>query len=289
MKWSELEDVVIDSKVRLNSIYIMFGYSKDKGFPDKIEYHEALGENGAVKDVVKVWENTTTLCNYMFEDGTIDINNDLLEIRQMAYELQHEAIKHESCKQLVTPCHKVVQNVDLYFKRKGIKIEPQQKHTEASQQPNVGNSGELAGCSNKNVPEIKKDKLPTIYDDGIDKEKEQTVLYNAINKGWMELKDNTYSWKKNNSYLALMCGMLYWNDTIGEDKGGTTDNFGEYPKVLKKSIHRFKYEFKGTKKTSKDIQKLFGGTDVSNLRSQLLRELGNIPEWNDILNLFPKG
>ena len=289
MKWSELEDVVIDSKVRLHSIYIMFGYSKDKGFPDKIEYHEALGENGAVKDVAKVWENITTLCNYMFEDGTIDINNDLLEIRQMADELQHEAIKHESCKQLVIPCHKVVQNVDLYFKRKGIKIEPQQKHIEASQQANVGNDGELAGCNNKNVSEIEKDKLPTIYDDGIVKVKEQTVLYNAINKGWMELKDNTYSWKKNKSYLALMCGMLYWNDTIGEDKGGTTDNFGEYPKVLKKSIHRFKYEFKGTKKTSKDIQELFGGTDVSNLRSQLLRELGNIPEWNDILNLFPKG
>ena len=184
---------------------------------------------------------------------------------------------------------------DSIRRQYGIEIfKPQQKHTEASQQPNVGNDGELAGNGNENVPEGEKDKLPTIYDDGIDKKKEQMVLYNAINKGWMELKDNTYSWKKNKSYLALMCGMLYWNDTIGEDKGGTTDYSGEYPTVLKKSTHRFKYKSKGTEKTSINIQKLFGGANVSNLRSQLFRESenielpGNIPEWNDILNLFPK-
>ncbi len=118
MNWSELEDIIIDSRKRLGSIYIMFGWNKEKGFANKIKHNEALGENGAVKDVAKVWENVTTLCNYMFADGTIDVTNDLLEIRQMADELSHEAMKHESCKQLVIPCHKVVQNIDMYFTRR---------------------------------------------------------------------------------------------------------------------------------------------------------------------------
>ena len=290
MKWNEIEDIISDSKIRLNSIYILFGYNRDSGFSDVIEHHEALGENGAVKDVAKVWENVTTLCNYMFTDGAIDINNDLLVIRQMADELYHEAMKHEATKQLFFACHKVVQNIDKYFKRKGITVQPQHEAPEASQQASEGNDGELTGNGNETPPEgkkqpiINKEDLPTIYDDEVNKDREQQVLYNAIQRGWMELNGTSYNWLKNINHLAFMCGLLYWGDKVTDDKGANTDSLGEYPKILSKSSHRFKYNQDGSKKSSKDIMELFGGVDVSNYRSQL-KELPE--EYGSIMRLFP--
>ena len=290
MKWNEIEDIISDSKIRLNSIYILFGYNRDSGFSDVIEHHEALGENGAVKDVAKVWENVTTLCNYMFTDGAIDINNDLLVIRQMADELYHEAMKHEATKQLFFACHKVVQNIDKYFKRKGITVQPQHEAPEASQQASEGNDGELTGNGNETPPEgkkqpiINKEDLPTIYDDEVNKDREQQVLYNAIQRGWMELNGTSYNWLKNINHLAFMCGLLYWGDKVTDDTGANTDSLGEYPKILSKSSHRFKYNQDGSKKSSKDIMELFGGVDVSNYRSQL-KELPE--EYGSIMRLFP--
>ena len=61
------------------------------------------------------------------------------------------------------------------YKAKG---KPQQKHIEAPQKPIGGNSGELAGSDNENAPEsskqpdIKKEELPTIYDDEINKDQD---------------------------------------------------------------------------------------------------------------------
>ena len=167
---------------------------------------------------------------------------------------------------------------------------PQQKHIEAPQQPIGGNSGELAGNGNENAsegskqPDIKKEELPTIYDDAINKAREQQVFYNAIQRRWMELNGTTYKWLKNKEYLALMCGLLYWGDEVKDDLGAKTDDWGEYPQTLSKSKHRFNYESGECKKTSKDIKDLFGGIDVSNLRSQLT-ELPD--EYGSITRLFP--
>lgn len=195
MKWNEIEDIISDSKIRLNSIYILFGYNRDSGFSDVIEHHEALGENGAVKDVAKVWENVTTLCNYMFDDGAIDVNSDLLEIRQMANELYHEAMKHEATKQLFFPCHKVVQNIDKYFKRKGILVQPQQKPIAAPQQANDGNDGELTGNGNENAPEgsdngSKYIELPLSMQ--TDDKRAEKVFTEVVNKGWLQVIDNQH-------------------------------------------------------------------------------------------------
>ena len=179
---------------------------------------------------------------------------------------------------------------ECYNVRKWHTPEPQQKHTEAPQQPIGGNSGELAGNGKENAPEgskqpdIKKEELPTIYDDAINKAREQQVFYNAIKGGWMQLNGTTYKWLKNKEYLALMCGLLYWGDEVKDDLGAKTDDWGEYPKTLSKSKHRFKYEYGGGIKTSKDIKDLFGGIDVSNLRSQIT-ELPD--EYGSITRLFP--
>lgn len=179
---------------------------------------------------------------------------------------------------------------ECYNIRKWHTPEPQQKHTEAPQKPIGGISGELAGNGNESAPEsskqpdIKKEELPTIYDDAINKAREQQVFYNAIQRGWMQLNGTTYKWLKNKEYLALMCGLLYWGDEVKDDLGAKTDEWGEYPQTLSKSKHRFNYESGECKKTSKDIKGLFGGIDVSNLRSQL-SELPD--EYGSITRLFP--
>lgn len=170
-------------------------------------------------------------------------------------------------------------------------VQPQQKHTEAPQQANRGNSGELAGNGKevqpqgKEQPVINKEELPTIYDDEVNKDREQQVLYNAIQRGWMELNGTSYNWLKNINHLAFMCGLLYWGDKVTDDKGANTDSLGEYPKILSKSSHRFKYNHEGITKTSKDIMELFGGVNVSNYRSQL----NGLPEeYGSIMRLFPQ-
>ena len=169
-------------------------------------------------------------------------------------------------------------------------IKLQQKDIAAPQQPNNGSSGELAGNGNKSraecrkQPDMKKENLPTIFDDEINKAKEQQVFYNAIQKGWMQLNGTTYKWLKNKDHLALMCGLLYWDDEVKDNIGANTDDWGEYPKILSKSKHRFNYKSGECRKTSKDIKDLFGGVDVSNLRSQL-KELPD--EYGSIQRLFP--
>lgn len=184
----------------------------------------------------------------------------------------------------------ILPSYGIYYDEWPTNRKPQQKHIEATQQPIGGNSGELAGNGKGNAtegstqPKIKKEELPTIYDDDINKAREQQVFYNAIKGGWMQLNGTTYKWLKNKEYLALMCGLLYWGDEVKDDLGAKTDDWGEYPKTLSKSKHRFNYESGECKKTSKDIKDLFGGVDVSNLRSQLT-ELPD--EYGSITRLFP--
>lgn len=170
--------------------------------------------------------------------------------------------------------------IEYYVKPKALK--PQQKPSESA-------GGQLTGNGNETRPEptakpVVKEQLPTIYDDKVGKAKEQHVFYNAIQKGWMEIKGSTYKWKRNKGYLALLCGLLYWGDKVTTNYGANTDCLGEYPKKLSKTKHHFIYESGEVTKTSKDIKELFGGVDVSNLRSQL-NELPD--EYDSIVNLFP--
>ncbi len=185
----------------------------------------------------------------------------------------------------------ILPSYGIYCDEWPTKRKPQQKHTEAPQQPIGGSGGELVGNGNevqpqgKEQPVINKEDLPTIYDDEVNKDREQQVLYNAIQRGWMELKGTTYNWLKNYDHLAFMCGLLYWGDKVTDDKGANTDSLGEYPKILSKSSHRFKYKSEGITKTSKDIMELFGGVNVSNYRSQL----NGLPEeYGSIMRLFPQ-
>jgi hypothetical protein len=113
MKWSELEDIAIDSISRLNCI--LMGYD----FLNNGEQMQAgfFGEDGSIKDIQKVHDNTTALCNYMFEDGSIDITDRLQQIRNLANNIKAESIKNKEHGKLTIACHKVVQTIDLFLSR----------------------------------------------------------------------------------------------------------------------------------------------------------------------------
>ena len=297
MKWTELEQIIKDtvSKIRF-----------------------ACLDNNS-DDVSTALENVKALCDYMFADGKIDIDKDICRIYGYAKELHTNTISYinsnddikrvlyednkaehdkepASLKELAEElirieCEamKIADTISQYFKRRGKPIEPQQNVIAAPLQPSDGSGGELTDSGSETRPEgneqpaIIKEELPTIYDDDVNKAREQYVLYKAIKAGWMRLNGTTYQWQKNVSYLALMCGLLYWEDKVIDDNGAETDDWGEYPKILSKSTHRFKYKSGEITKTSKDINTLFGGVNVSNARSQL-DELPD--EYGSITRLF---
>lgn len=161
-------------------------------------------------------------------------------------------------------------------------VQPQQKPTATPQQPIGGNSGELAGNGNGTPPEgnekpvIKKDDLPTIYNDG-NKDREQQVFYNAIQNKLMVLNDDGkgYTWKTNNKLLCLMCAILYWNDEIEKSEVRIDAYNTQFVYTLKKNNIYFE--------DATRLKEMFGGKDISNYRSKL-KELPE--DWDRIDKLF---
>lgn len=116
---------------------------------------------------------------------------------------------------------------DVYKERKWQSPEPQQKHTEAPQQPIGGNSGELAGNGNENAPE--GENVPPIENyieltpelQTTDKKAEK-VFTAAYNEGWITKRnDGGYQWKgfgeiSRTRKLAYLCAQIYetpsWKD-----------------------------------------------------------------------------
>ena len=131
------------------------------------------------------------------KDGTDELKVKLHELTELATGLKEESNKRglshfaDNCDLVISAASKVNWNTP----------EPQQLSIE-------GNDGELTGNGNETRPEptakpVVKEQLPTIYDDEVSKAKEQHVFYNAIQRGWMELKGSTYKWKRNKGYLAF--------------------------------------------------------------------------------------
>lgn len=289
MKRSEIKDLYnqSDSALRLlKAIALLLPYCNG-------EQATAEATQKAAAQAANLWNPVKVMCDYMINDGSIDMTERLQNIKAEVSQIELSVAKMGYSNErmpLLLNCRAIINQIKDMEAWTTDNPEPQQKHTEAPQQPIGGNSGELAGNGKENAPEgstqpnIKKEELPTIYDDAINKAREQQVFDNAIKGGWMQLNGTTYKWLKNKEYLALMCGLLYWGDEVKDDLGAKTDDWGEYPKTLSKSKHRFKYEYGGGIKTSKDIKDLFGGVDVSNLRSQLT-ELPD--EYDSITRLFP--
>ena len=288
MKRSEIKDLYNQSNEALKllkAMALLLPYCNG-------EQVAAEATQKAAAQAAALWNPVKAMCDYMIDGGSTDMTERLQDIKAEVSQIELSVAKMGYSKErmpLLLNCRAIINQIKDMEAWTANSTEPQQAATAAPQQPDNGSSGELADNGNESAPEdnqqplIIKEDLPTIFDDEINKAKEQQVFYNAIKKGWMKLYGTTYKWMKNKDHLALMCGLLYWGDEVKDDKGANTDDWGEYPKILSKSSHRFIYEYGGCKKTSKDIKDLFGGVDVSNLRSQL-NELPD--EYGSIKRLF---
>lgn len=95
-------------------------------------------------------------------------------------------------------------------------------------------------------PEQTNLTIPTIQNT----DKERSVFYKALEKGYMVLIDKCYKWNLSKSLLAYMCGKLYCGDRIKEDD---TDYSREY---IKGNIQL----------PAQEVKELFGGVDVASNR-----------------------
>ena len=215
MKKSEIKDLYNNSETALmaiKAVCLLLPYAKDV---DELAL-KAAAQVSTLYPVVK------QMCDYMIDDGGYNMSERLQEIDRELRQIESYVAKMGYSKERYILCRNcraiinTIKDVDIWGN------EPQQK-------PNKSAGGELAGCEPKTLSEptekpIMKEKLPTIYNDDTNKAREQHVFYNAITKGWMELKGNTYNWKRNQEYLALMCGLLYWGDKVTDDYGANTDS-----------------------------------------------------------------
>lgn len=121
----------------------------------------------------------------------------------------------------------ILPSYGIYCDEWPTKRKPQQKHTEAPQQPIGGNSGELAGNGNENAPE--GENVPPIENyieltpelQTTDKKAEK-VFTAAYNEGWITKRnDGGYQWKgfgeiSRTRKLAYLCAQIYetpsWKD-----------------------------------------------------------------------------
>lgn len=187
MDWHEIEDIVSDSKNRLNSTLSLIDFEKNGGQYENAD--ELFGKDGAVKDVAKVFDNVTALCDYMFSDGKIDIIADLLEIQAMADKLHHEAMKNKSRGLLAIYSHKVVQNIDIFLKRRDYKPQSGNKLSETPPEPQRLEN-EIEGSSRK----LGRKRIPV----------KDLILLNDKDKVFAKLQENMKGKSKDAAMTILI-------------------------------------------------------------------------------------
>ena len=282
MKKSEIKDLYNHSDAALRQLKYMtliLPYSSD----------QVIAENTkkAAAQAAELWKPVKVMCDYMIDDGSTDMTERLLNIKAEVVNIQNSVLKmtiadSKEAFELIQNCQAIKNTVKDMEEWTANGVEPQHKPIAASQQPSEGNGGELAGSSNETQPEgkgqtvIKKEDLPTIYDDE-NKVREQQVFYNAIQNNLMVLNADGkgYTWKTNGKLLALMCAILYWNDeikknTVSNDPLNTTFFY-----TLEKNNVYFE--------DAARLKEMFGGKNISNYRSKL-KELPE--DWEIIDKLF---
>jgi hypothetical protein len=280
MKKSEIKDLYNQSNEALT---LLKAYVKMLPFADGNKATlQAIDTAAHLVTIVK------TMCDYMIDDGCTDMTARLQDIKAEAKQIELDVARMDYDKErflIMLNCRAIINNIKDMEEWTANSVEPQQAAPEAPQQPSDGNSRELAGSSNETPPEgkrqtvIKKEDLPTIYDDE-NKVREQQVFYNAIQNNLMVLNADGkgYTWKTNGKLLALMCAILYWNDeikknTVSNDPLNTTFSY-----TLEKNNVYFE--------DAARLKEMFGGKDVSNYRTKL-HKLGKLPEnWELIDKLF---
>lgn len=222
MKKSEIKDLYNNSESALKVIkamYLLLPYAKDV---DELALKIAA-------QVQVLFPVVKTMCDYMIDDGSYNMNERLQEIDRELRQIERDVAKMGYSKKrfiLCQNCRAIINNikdVDMWGK------EPQQK-------PNEGAGGELAGCEPKTLSE--PTGTATAGNDGqlIDNNDDQyiklplgmqtsdkraeKIFKAAIDEKWMEAGENHGTWsgfdktrdekiKNYEQSLAYLCGQIY--------------------------------------------------------------------------------
>ena len=260
MKRSEIKDLYnqSDSALRLlKCMALILPYCNG-------EQATAEATQKAAAQAAALWNPVKVMCDYMIDDGSIDMTERLQNIKAEVSQIELSVAKMGYSKEqmpLLLNCRAIINQIKDMEAWTANNPQPQQKHTEAPQQPIGGINGELAGNGNENAPEALQQPIRIITINNTDLE--ISVFGKAITKGYITLKpDGTYEWNKTNRLLAYMCGRLYCGDRVREDKNDYTT---EYKKG------------RGTL-PAKELKKLFGA-DVGKTRDNI-----DVPGHYDIID-----
>ncbi len=103
-----------------------------------------------------LWNPVKVMCDYMIDDGSIDMTERLQNIKAEVSQIELSVAKMGYSKEqmpLLLNCRAIINQIKDMEAWTANNPQPQQKHTEAPQQPIGGINGELAGNGNENAPE----------------------------------------------------------------------------------------------------------------------------------------
>lgn len=119
MKWTEIKHRIADANSRLSAVMSLCELEKselEQKQTSKVDYIGAFKpDGGAYKDIDVVREDVEALCNYMFEDGKIDITNDLQHIQCLAKELYTKILNKTERNNFAINCWGVGKVIDDFF------------------------------------------------------------------------------------------------------------------------------------------------------------------------------
>jgi len=155
MKRSEIKDLYnqSDSALRLlKAIALLLPYCNG-------EQATAEATQTAAAQAAALWNPVKVMCDYMINDGSIDMTERLQNIKTEVSQIELSVAKMGYSKEqmpLLLNCRAIINQIKDMEAWTANNPEPQQKHTEAPQQPIGGSGGELAGNDKKTHKEHTK-------------------------------------------------------------------------------------------------------------------------------------
>lgn len=194
MKRSEIKDLYnqSDSALRLlKCMALILPYCNG-------EQATAEATQKAAAQAAALWNPVKVMCDCMIDDGSIDMTERLQNIKAEVSQIELSVAKMGYSKEqmpLLLNCRAIINQIKDMEAWTANTPQPQQKHTEAPQQPIGGSSGELAGNGNENAPEgsdngRKYIELPLSMQ--TDDKRAEKVFTEAFNKGWLQVIDNQH-------------------------------------------------------------------------------------------------
>jgi len=224
MKWSEIKQTIDNIGLSLSSCLAICGMDENQTVGNMvIDLEKAFKPDGEGYKYLTVAENgVLALCNYMFEDGKINVTKDLLKIQKRAKDI-YKLCHGEDTLYCAMACNKIITIIDTFLNEWQTGKESGKNETveQAGNTPTPKRGGQTKPFSCKMINDTDGTKLKKIHDviKGKNGKDAILVILASIELGWLlrpyytqfqsEFKDvekcsksmyNAYIKKENNKY-----------------------------------------------------------------------------------------